>query len=46
VLLKGYAAWGIDRLLAKLDGMFAFCLYDKNILKKRIFLPLLCIILN
>jgi asparagine synthase (glutamine-hydrolysing) len=33
VLLKGYAAWGIDRLLAKLDGMFAFCLYDKSILE-------------
>jgi asparagine synthase (glutamine-hydrolysing) len=30
VLLKGYAAWGIDHLLSKLDGMFAFCLYDKN----------------
>jgi asparagine synthase (glutamine-hydrolysing) len=30
VILKGYNAWGIDALLNKLDGMFAFCLYDKK----------------
>lgn len=30
VLIHGYEEWGIDRLLQKLSGMFAFCLYDKN----------------
>ncbi|RED99557.1 asparagine synthase (glutamine-hydrolyzing) [Marinoscillum furvescens] len=29
VLILGYRHWGIDKLLAKLDGMFAFALYDK-----------------
>jgi asparagine synthase (glutamine-hydrolysing) len=33
VLLKGYAAWGVD-LLPKLKGMFAFLLLDKN--KKKV----------
>lgn len=28
VILNGYAEWGIEELLKKLDGMFAFCLYD------------------
>jgi len=28
VLLHGYEEWGIDKLLAKLRGMFAFALYD------------------
>jgi asparagine synthase (glutamine-hydrolysing) len=28
VLLHGYEEWGIERLLAKLRGMFAFGLYD------------------
>lgn len=30
VILKGYSAWGIDLLLEKLDGMFAFALADIN----------------
>ena len=28
VLCVGYLAWGIDGLLARIDGMFAFCLLD------------------
>lgn len=28
VLLHGYAAWGIEGLLARLRGMFAFAIYD------------------
>lgn len=28
VLLHGHRAWGIDGLLARLDGMFAFALWD------------------
>ena len=28
VLLHGYAAWGLDGLVARLDGMFAFALWD------------------
>lgn len=30
VLLHGYEEWGIERLLKKINGMFAFCLYDQN----------------
>jgi asparagine synthase (glutamine-hydrolysing) len=30
VLLHGFRAWGIDRLVARLRGMFAFCLWDNN----------------
>ncbi|MEZ5308589.1 MAG: asparagine synthase (glutamine-hydrolyzing) [Pyrinomonadaceae bacterium] len=30
VLLKGYVEWGTDRLLGKLEGMFAFCLLDQK----------------
>ena len=29
VLLHGYAEWGIDKLMDKIEGMFAFCIYDK-----------------
>ena len=28
VLLNGYIAWGIDKLLKKIIGMFAFAIYD------------------
>ncbi len=30
VILNGYLHWGLNKLLEKLDGMFAFVLYDKN----------------
>ncbi len=30
VVLNGYLAWGMDELLNRLDGMFAFCLWDKT----------------
>lgn len=30
VLLKGYHCWGMQSLLQKLEGMFAFCLYDQK----------------
>ena len=30
VIAHGYAAWGIDNLLSKLDGMFAIAIYDKK----------------
>ena len=30
ILIHGYEEWGIERLLRKIDGFFAFCLYDKN----------------
>ncbi len=36
VLIHGYAAWGIKRLLARLDGMFAFALWDAR--ERRLFL--------
>lgn len=31
VLISGYRAWGIDRLVDRLDGMFAFALWDADI---------------
>lgn len=31
VLIYGYKAWGIDLLLKKIKGMFAFALWDKKI---------------
>jgi len=34
VLIHGYEEWGIDKLLRKASGMFAFCLYDRE---KKIF---------
>jgi asparagine synthase (glutamine-hydrolysing) len=34
VLIHGYEEWGAD-LLIRLNGMFAFCIYDQN--KKRLF---------
>lgn len=34
VLIHGYEEWG-SHLLIRLNGMFAFCIYDKN--KKRLF---------
>jgi len=30
VVLLGYQAWGIDLLLSKLEGMFAFAIYDRK----------------
>ncbi len=30
VILHGYAAWGLDRLLDRLVGMFAFALWDEH----------------
>ncbi len=30
ILIHGYEEWGIDRLLEKINGMFAFCIYDKK----------------
>lgn len=30
VLLHGYAQWGIERLTARIEGMFAFCLFDRR----------------
>lgn len=30
VLLRGYTAWGFDRLLSRLNGMFSFALYDSR----------------
>ncbi len=35
-LLHGYHAWGIEELLARLNGMFGFCIYD--IAQKQLFL--------
>lgn len=31
VLLHGYAEWGIEGLLDKIDGMFAIAIYDKRL---------------
>ena len=36
VILYGYIEWGIDQLLKKIDGMYAFSIYDKE--KKELFL--------
>jgi len=36
ILVHGYEEWGIDELLSRLNGMFAFCIYDKN--RKKIYL--------
>jgi asparagine synthase (glutamine-hydrolysing) len=36
VLLNGYLYYGLDKLLALIDGMFAFAIYDK--LKSKVFL--------
>lgn len=33
VLLHGYRKWGIETLLEKIDGMYAFVIYDKEINK-------------
>ena len=30
VILHGYAEWGIDKLLDKIDGMYAIVIYDKK----------------
>jgi asparagine synthase (glutamine-hydrolysing) len=30
VLMYGYAEWGIEKLLAKAQGMFAFAIYDRS----------------
>ena len=36
VLVHGYEEWGTEEMLKKLEGMFAFCLYDKA--RKEIFI--------
>lgn len=36
VLLHGYAEWGIDGILERIDGMFAFSIYDVK--KNRLYL--------
>lgn len=36
VVLYGYIEWGIDKLLEKIDGMYAISIYDKE--KKKLFL--------
>ena len=36
IVLYGYKAWGIERLLNLIDGMYAFCVYDKT--RQKIFL--------
>lgn len=30
IVLHGYRAWGIEQLLARLDGMYAFAVYDRK----------------
>lgn len=30
VIVHGYEEWGIEGLLKRIEGMFAFCLYDKK----------------
>ena len=36
VLLHGYTSWGIEGLLDKLEGMYAFCVYDRT--RRKLFL--------
>ena len=36
ILLAGYQHWGIDKLVARLRGMFAFALWDQN--RRKLFL--------
>ncbi len=36
VLLAGYQHWGIDKLVARLRGMFAFAIWDQN--RRKLFL--------
>jgi asparagine synthase (glutamine-hydrolysing) len=36
VILHGYRKWGIDELLERMDGMYAFAIYDK--IQKRLYL--------
>ena len=36
ILVHGYEAWGIEGLLSRCNGMFAFCLYDIG--RERLFL--------
>ena len=31
IILHGYRAWGIEKLLARLDGMYAFAVYDRKL---------------
>lgn len=33
VIIHAYEQWGIEKTLEKLNGMFAFCIYDKNVNK-------------
>lgn len=30
VIIAGYQLWGIEGVLARLEGMFAFCIYDRS----------------
>src|SRR5438552_18877740 len=30
VLVHGYEQWGVEGLLARLDGIFAFCVFDRR----------------
>lgn len=36
IILHGYIEWGIDKLLEKIDGMYAICIYDRR--KKTLYL--------
>lgn len=36
VVLHGYKQWGIEGLLERIDGMYAFCVYDRE--RQRIYL--------
>ncbi len=33
ILIHGYKEWGLQGLLDRIDGMYAFCLYDRNLRK-------------